>query len=117
MTTPPEHIINPPDDRRLLLLDPRDNVFTAVETLEKGTALLIGGERVEIPAVLPIGHKVARCHVLAGDKILKYGVSIGSATREIQPGEHVHTHNLQSDYLPTYTFEAERSFLKTGQSP
>ena len=37
--------------------------------------------------------------------LLKYGVSIGSALRDIAAGEHVHLHNMQSDYLPTYTLE------------
>jgi len=32
-------------------------------------------------------------------------VAIGSATRDIAVGEHVHLHNMKSDYLPTYTRE------------
>ena len=35
---------------------------------------------------------------------------IGSATRDIEPGEHVHLHNMKSDYLPTYTLEDGRLF-------
>jgi hypothetical protein len=34
--------------------------------------------------------------------VLKYGVSIGSATADISLGEHVHLHNIKSDYTPTY---------------
>ena len=37
-----------------------------------------------------------------GDKIVKYGAPIGSTTCAIAAGEHVHTHNLRSDYLPTF---------------
>jgi hypothetical protein len=33
--------------------------------------------------------------------VVKYGAPIGSATRDIGPGEYVHTHNVKSDYLPT----------------
>jgi len=43
-------------------------------------------------AIRPIG---------PGEKVLKYGCPIGSATEPIQPGQHVHTHNLRSDYLPS----------------
>lgn len=50
-----------------------------------------------------IGHKVACVYLEAGDKIIKYGVPIGSATKMIQMGDHVHLHNMKSDYLPTYT--------------
>jgi hypothetical protein len=52
-----------------------------------------------------MGHKVALVPIAAGEKVCKYGAPIGSATRQIRPGEHVHTHNLASDYLPTYTLD------------
>jgi hypothetical protein len=39
--------------------------------------------------------------------VIKYGAPIGSATRDIAPGEYVHTHNLKSDYLPTLARGAE----------
>ena len=32
------------------------------------------------------------------------------ATRDIAAGEHVHLHNMKSDYLPTYTLESGRTF-------
>ena len=31
---------------------------------------------------------------------IKVGVPIGTATQAIAPGEHVHSHNLQSDHIP-----------------
>ena len=43
--------------------------------------------------------------------MLKYGAVIGTATADIGRGEHVHTHNLESDYLPTYTHDAGKSFV------
>jgi len=30
--------------------------------------------------------------------VLKYGCPIGTATRAIAPGEHVHLHNVRSGY-------------------
>jgi hypothetical protein len=42
-----------------------------------------------------------------GDKIIKFGVPIGSATKHIDIGEHIHLHNMKSDYLPTYTLSDE----------
>jgi hypothetical protein len=32
--------------------------------------------------------------------VFKVGVPIGTATRAIEPGEHVHSHNLRSDHIP-----------------
>ncbi len=40
------------------------------------------------------GHKYARCPIAAGANIIKYGMPIGHATRDIASGEHVHTDNL-----------------------
>ena len=37
--------------------------------------------------------------------------STGFAKQAIAPGQHVHTHNLESDYLPTYTLESGRTFV------
>jgi len=41
-------------------------------------------------------------------------VPIGSATRAIKAGEHVHLHNMKSDYIPTYTLEDEHRFIPQG---
>jgi altronate dehydratase small subunit len=32
-----------------------------------------------------------------GGTVLKYGLSIGSATQDIQPGQHVHIQNVESN--------------------
>ena len=34
----------------------------------------------------------------AGDPVIKYGARIGTATQDIVPGEHVHLHNMRSDF-------------------
>jgi hypothetical protein len=77
-------------------------VLTAIHTLPGETQVLIGHRELTISGSIPIGHKVAARWIQAGERIIKYGVPIGSATREIEPGELVHTHNLKSDYLPTF---------------
>jgi hypothetical protein len=94
--------MNPPIDSRLLRLHPADNVLTVIATLEAGDRLQFGGESVLVPERLALGHKVAARAMAAGEKIIKYGAPIGSAKCAIAVGEHVHTHNLQSDYLPTF---------------
>lgn len=89
-------------DSRLLRLHPEDNVLTVIRTLEPGDELIVEGTRATIATRLPLGHKVAAHALTAGEKIVKYGAPIGSAKRAIAPGEHVHTHNIQSDYIPTF---------------
>lgn len=50
-----------------------------------------------------LGHKIARRVIHRGAPVVKYGVSIGSSTAEIQPGEWVHLHNMKSDYIASHT--------------
>jgi hypothetical protein len=95
-------------DPRLLLLDQRDNVLVAISRIRAGETIAIAGTDVILAADLPIGHKLARRIVSAGEKILKYGAPIGTATTAIAVGEPVHVHNLRSDYTPTYHLEDVR---------
>ena len=96
-------------DPRLLLLDPRDNVLVVTARIRAGEALAIGSARMAMTADVPIGHKLARKPIAAGDKIVKYGAPIGSATAPIAVGELVHVHNVKSDYTPTYHLEDVRT--------
>lgn len=87
-------------DPRLLRLSPEDNVLVLLVPVAAGEDLVIDGRATRLAAPLPLGHKLAARDIAAGEKILKYGVPIGSATVGIAAGEHVHTQNLRSDYLP-----------------
>ena len=89
-------------DPRLLRLHAADNVLTVIAALAAGESIRIGGVPAVVAAPLAIGHKVAARDIAAGGKIVKYGAPIGSATRDIARGEHAHTHNVKSDYLPTF---------------
>lgn len=91
-----------PLDDRLLQLSPKDNTAVARLTIPQGTVLRIAGAAIALGVDVPTGHKVAIREIARGEKVLKYGASIGSATETIPPGAVVHTHNLRSDYLPTF---------------
>ena len=99
-------------DARLLRLDPRDNVLTVTRTLAAGETIQVASHRVVVAQRLPLGHKVAACAIPAGGQVFKYGVAIGSATVPIAVGEHVHLHNLRSDYLPTYLRETQSDYFQ-----
>ncbi|MBO7783562.1 UxaA family hydrolase [Burkholderia pseudomallei] len=101
----------PAIDARLLLLSPADNCLIAATRLCAGQAVTIDGERVVLAQTVELGHKIARAPLTANDKVLRYGAPIGHVTREVARGEHLHTHNLVSDYLPTYTRDAGRAFV------
>lgn len=87
-------------DRRLILLHPDDNVFVCCASIDAGELTLIEGQDIRVNEHIAVGHKVSRRRLEVGAKVLKYGVPIGSVTVAVNPGEHVHLHNLASDYLP-----------------
>lgn len=91
-----------PTDPRLLLLAPGDSVFVLRDQIEAGETVLVEGVAVTFAERLGLGHKIARLPVNAGDRVIKYGAPIGRASCAILPGDHVHLHNLVSDYTPTY---------------
>jgi altronate dehydratase small subunit len=99
-------------DGRLLFLNPKDNVCTAITPIAGGTTLQISGQTVLLKQDIPLGFKIASCDIATNESIVKYGVSIGSATRDIVRGELVHLHNMKSDYLPTYTLHKEDSHAR-----
>lgn len=82
-----------PEDAALLL-HPADNVAVARVALAPGFKLRLAEREIEVREEIPAGHKVALGSLSAGDAVIRYGVTIGRACRAIQPGEHVHTHNL-----------------------
>ena len=45
---------------------------------------------------IPIGHKLAIRALETGDTVIKYGVDIGRAMADIEPGEHAHVHNIKT---------------------
>ncbi len=95
-------------DSRFLLLDPQDNVVVARSRVASGERIVLDGLAVTLDRDLPIGHKLARMAISAGEHILKYGAPIGVATLDIPAGAHVHVRNVRSDYTPTYTLDAAK---------
>ncbi|MDE0312969.1 MAG: UxaA family hydrolase [Caldilineaceae bacterium] len=91
----------------LLRISDQDNVYVLLSSVNAGTALQLGEKTVIVENALELGHKIAARNIAAGEKIVKYGAPIGSATRDIRAGEHVHLHNIKSNYIPTYTLNSE----------
>lgn len=89
--------------RRLLRLHPDDNIAVAAADLKAGETVSFEGIDLTLERDTPTGHKVALRAIRPGERIVKYKVPIGSATKPIAPGAYVHTHNVKSDYIATYT--------------
>ena len=97
------------DKHMAMWIDERDNVAIAVEPVKKGETVRIHGEATQVSQDIPFGHKFALVKIQPGEKIVKYGASIGHATKAIEAGEWVHTHNMESslDGLEHYEYQPE----------
>jgi hypothetical protein len=87
---------------KLILLHPDDNVLVCTAAIKAAEPFAIDRTELRAAEDMGVGHKLARRAIAPGEKILKYGAPIGSATRAIAPGEWVHMHNMKSDYIPTH---------------
>ena len=84
----------------VLVMHANDNVATCMMEMKAGDTVevAIGNEskRILLLDPIPFGHKLALCHLDVGDEIVKYGEVIGRVSQHIEPGRHVHVHNVES---------------------
>jgi altronate dehydratase len=73
-------------------LNPDDNVVIALKDLESGAQLPDLGQ--PLPQPVARGHKIAIRDIGSGERVVRYGQTIGVATSAIAAGDHVHVHNL-----------------------
>ena len=85
---------DPSDKPDVLLVHPLDEVLVALRDLQAGETVRSSTETLTARTAVPRGHKLSRDSISSGAVVRKYGWPIGRATRDILPGEHVHTHNL-----------------------
>ncbi len=101
---------DPDIDPRLVQIAATDNICVAAATIAAGETVKLGGTQITLDATIALGHKLAIRPIAAGETVLKYGAPIGSATVAIAIGTHVHTHNLQSDYIATFERDGADAF-------
>jgi altronate hydrolase len=85
---------------KVIQIHKNDNVAVALQPLLKGTAYQLAAHQDPVTLLndIPFTHKVAIRAIAKGEPVIKYGSPIGSAMADIQEGEHVHIHNIQSNY-------------------
>lgn len=76
-----------------------DNVATALVELARGEIVDVEGHGpVTIAKTIEMGHKFALSPIKKGERVVKYGEVIGTAKRDIMPGDWVHS-NIRSPYI------------------
>lgn len=83
-----------------MIIDVKDNVAVVIDSIQKGTVVSFkaAGEVKEVQAKedITIYHKMAIRTIKKGEPVVKYGEHIGIAAYDIEAGEHVHVHNVES---------------------
>ena len=83
----------------VILLHPDDNVCVAARDMAAGAEVAVGKCPVVLPGAVKLGHKIAIGPIPQGQRVLKYGQTIGVTTEDVSAGEWVHVHNLTNDDL------------------
>ena len=81
-------------------LDANDNLAIVLESVAAGQEVIVdvAGKAIRVQALeaIALGHKIALADLRPGDRLVKYGETIGEATARIARGAWVHVHNLRS---------------------
>jgi altronate hydrolase len=101
-----------PLSRFAVHLRPEDNVAVAARTIPAGQRLAVAADTITVAGRIGLGHKVALRPIRKGETVTKYGQIIGFASRDIEPGELVHTHNLGAEL-----FERDYAFCQDCPPP
>jgi altronate hydrolase len=106
MLNPPERPAGPAQTARIIRLHPLDDVVVSLDQLMPGT--LVSTEGVTVRGLIPPGHKMATRAIPIGTAVRRYGQIIGFASQTIEPGQHVHSHNLaMGDFTRDYAFSED----------
>ena len=92
----------PTASNSVIRLHADDNVAIARVPLGAGSRVDVADLSLTLAGAIPAGHKVAIRRIESGEAIVRYGQVMGRARGGIEPGDHVHTHNVAFEEL---TFE------------
>ncbi len=83
------------NQKQAIIIDPKDNVATAIRDLKEGDAIETESGTVVLARDIPFGHKFALTDIPQDEYVVKYGARIGRAMMPIDEGDHVHIHNVE----------------------
>jgi altronate hydrolase len=104
----------PTAENAVIQLHASDNIAIARVPLAAGQVVRAGGRTVTAEDPIPAGHKIAVQAISAGEPVVRYGQVMGRARIRIEPGRHVHTHNVSFEEL---SFDYEFPDRETALAP
>lgn len=97
--------------KKTIVISPADSVGVALVPLKKGEE----AEGVVLAQDIDKGHKFALKAIKSGEKVIKYGEVIGKATKDIKPGEHIHSHNMATNLEGTLEYTYNRKEIPAAK--
>lgn len=94
----------PTADTAVIHLSAKDNIAIARAPLGTGQKIRLEGKEITLLDAVPMGHKVALVPIAAGGNVIRYGQVMGRARMAIEPGRHVHVHNVSFEEQ-TFNYE------------
>ena len=94
----------------IIKLNEKDNIGIAPMDIPENKEL---SSDLKSREYIPYGHKVSLEKISKGEFIYRYGQIIGVSSKNIMPGEHVHSHNLSfSDFKREYEINIKNNTSK-----
>jgi altronate dehydratase small subunit len=88
------------DIQKAIIMNEKDNVATLLTDVDKNDVVQVRVREklteVRMQGKIQFGHKFAIREINKGENVIKYGEPIGQATQDIEEGQHVHVHNVES---------------------
>src|SRR5215470_11742747 len=97
--------------RKVLKLDPRDNVLIALADIRQGQQIEFEHATYELVSDVPAKHKFAAADLTPGGEVIMYGVLVGKAMKPIRRGEIITPQNLHHEAAP---FREKSKVIRTN---
>ncbi|WP_462255137.1 UxaA family hydrolase [Ferruginibacter sp.] len=88
--------------QQVLKVHPKDNVLVALADLKKGQAVEFGGENFILQDDVKAKHKFFTTDLQQGDKVVMYGVLVGTAQKFISKASWMSTENIKHAAEPYF---------------
>ena len=96
------------DRTAVLRIAEADSVAVSLADMKAGTEVSVDGQPVTLKNDIPAFHKFALTALSEGDDVYRFGEKIGTASRDISIGEHIHSHNLNSALIGSQAYDLDR---------
>jgi len=94
----------------LIKIHDLDNVAVALCDLAEGEQVTVAQRTLVLAQAVGRGHKFALEPLAEGDKVVKYGLPIGHATRPVAAGEIIHSQNARTNLSDLDEYEYQPDF-------